>query len=137
MGKRPYYVISHIVECEGYSSYIDYVGTNLKAAINRFKFICEDIKKQYFLDENIAEDNINANFMPANDWDQYLSVIGNRVRYDINDDNECWIGVWRDCCDTNRFLGVMGGYDYRHPRLNTDNNTREDRYKHLYPNSKY
>ena len=48
MSKRPYFVITHIVDYDGYNTYVDYIGTNLQAALKRFHFLCDDIKQKYF-----------------------------------------------------------------------------------------
>ena len=53
MSKRPYFVITHIVDYDGYNTYVDYIGTNLQAALKRFRFLCDDIKERYFIQDGI------------------------------------------------------------------------------------
>ena len=58
MSKRPYFVITHVVDCDGYNTYVDYIGTNLQAALKRFRFLCDDIKERYFIQDGIEEERI-------------------------------------------------------------------------------
>ena len=58
MGKRPYYIISYTRDYEGYETVIEYIGTNYKAALNRYIKLIEYIKQRDFLDEHVEEDRI-------------------------------------------------------------------------------
>ena len=67
MSKRPYFVITHVVDCDGYDTYVDYIGTNLQAALKRFRFLCDDIKERYFIQDGVEEERINYSTLPERD----------------------------------------------------------------------
>ena len=141
MSKRPYFVITHIVDYDGYNTYVDYIGTNLQAALKRFHFLCDDIKQKYFIESGVEEDRINYGIYPEqteDDLKEYLKHPGHCIRANLNDDCDCWISVNLYNLETNRFTNYgMQGYDWAHPTVYTDNIERETLFKQQYPNSKY
>lgn len=128
MGKRNYYIISHHVEYDGYNYYIDYIGCNQKAAADRFFFFCEEIKNQYFLEENIAPDRINESYPDNIILERELRPY-ETVNCYMNDDEECWINITLQCMPMGGFADIG--------RTDAHNRERENRYKNRYPNSKY
>ena len=98
MGKRPYYLITHLVDCDGYSTYTDYLGVNAQAAIDRFKHLAGEIKQRYFLSEGLDEEHIYY----GNDqtWEEAMNLTldkidtpGKAYTLYMNDDNCCWIHI--------------------------------------------
>ena len=98
MGKRPYYLITHLVDCDGYTSYTDYLGVNAQAAIERFKHLATEMKQRYFLHEGLTEGQI----FYGNDqtWEEVMNLTldkidapGKAYTLYMNDDNCCWIHV--------------------------------------------
>lgn len=141
MSKRPYFVITHVVDCDGYNTYVDYIGTNLQAALKRFHFLCDDIKDRYFIQDGIEEERINYSVLPQQDDDflkKYLTHPGNCIRASINDDCDCWISVDLYNLETNHFTNYSTqGHDWATPAIYTDNMERETLFKRQYPDSKY
>lgn len=141
MSKRPYFVITHGVDCEGYNNYVDYIGTNLQAALKRFHFLCDDIKERYFIEDGIDEERINYSIAPEQSEDflkEYINHPGNCIRVCMNDDNNCWITVELYNLETNHFTNYSTrGHDWNNPAINTDNMERETLFKRQYPDSKY
>ena len=117
MGKRPYYILEFCRDCDGYYSETIYIGTNWKAALDRYRAAFAYIKKIDFYDHGIHDDDINGELrMP-----DHQLVPGQSVCSYLNDDNECWDSLYLKCRETNKF-----------------HNTEWERYyKELYPNSKY
>lgn len=117
MGKRPYYIIYVTKDCDGYESWIEYIGSNWKAAYARFLSLIESIKQEYFYDEGVDQEHIFVNFNPAT---QPLEI--NREIYaGINDDDCCWMSIYMKCLPTGQFAIPM----------------HEERYRRDNPNAKY
>jgi len=116
-GKRPYYVITYTRDCDGYDSYLTYIGTNWKAAYQRYLSLIEYIKQREFIDYGANEDELNIDIRRT---DTPLRV-GNDIYSYINNDDNCWISICLKCVNTHKFLD--SGY--------------EARYKNQFPNSKY
>ena len=125
MGKRPYYVLEHTVDYDGYNSYLDYVGYNLEAALARFDFLYRDLRRQYYEDEGV--NNINGTYPEINK--DGLKLPGACITAYLNDDDQCWINLTLRSVNTGEFLRSDG--DWRQER------SREVRYKQEYPNAKY
>ena len=117
MGNRPYYIISYTRDYDGYETFIEYVGTNYKAALDRYVALVNYIKQRDFLDCGIEEDRIDMRV----DIPQTPLQPGHRTYAYIND-NDCgyMTGELR-FVNTNRFL----------------TSTFEEKYKATHPNSKY
>lgn len=114
---RKYYVISVQREYDGYETTIEYIGTNFKAACERYQKLFQYIKQRDFLDEGIAEDRIEANFrMP-----QAEMRPGDNNWSNLNDNDCYYISVVMHCITTNHFQSQFW----------------EDRYKQETPNAKY
>ena len=124
MGNRPYYVITHTVDYDGYGDYFDYVGVNSKAAIDRFEFLYRDLRRIYYEENEVG--HINGN-MP--DVDIALLENGKIYTAYLNDDDQCWIGITLRKVTTGVFQQSDGGTH--------DGHRREDLYKQEYPNAKY
>lgn len=141
MSKRPYFVITHVVDCDGYNTYVDYIGTNLQAALKRFRFLCDDIKERYFIQDGVEEERINYSTLPERDEDglkEYIKQPGNCIRTNINDDCDCWISINLYNLETNHFTNYSTmGHDWDNPTIYTDNMDREALFKRQYPDSKY
>lgn len=140
MNKRPYYLITHLVDCDGYTNYIDYLGTNGPAAIERFKHLVEEMKEKYFYDAGVrdiyygaeGEDAIN-NFSMAD-----IDGIGKAFSAYMNDDNTCWITVTISVIETGTFFNYPRTGRWNTGRdIWTDNPNREIQYKNYHPNAKY
>ena len=115
--KRPYYIIYFERDCEGYYTDICYIGTNWKAALDRYKTAIECVREVDFLNEGIVPDGIIEHInMP----ERPLSP-GERIQSYLNDDNTCWDTITLACMNTNKFAIPYW----------------EGKYKALFPNSKY
>ena len=141
MSKRPYFVITHVVDCDGYNTYVDYIGTNLQAALKRFHFLCEDIKQRYFIQDGFDEERINSSLVPEGPEEylaEYIKHTGNCIRANLNDDCDCWITINLYNLETNHFTNYSTrGHDWDRPAIYTDNMDREEMFKRQFPNSKY
>ena len=124
MEKRPYYIITHFVEYDGYSDYFDYVGVNAKAALERFKYLYDDLRRQYFTDEHVQ---VVGEYFP-NDLKVEHLVPGQVFGANLNDDNECWISIRLSVVHTGEFQRTDGGWEDR---------AREVRYRTQNPKAKY
>lgn len=141
MSKRPYYIITHTVDYDGYENYIDYIGTNLKTALKRFHFLREDIKQRYFIREGIDEERICGSLSPEGPEEylaEYLKQPGNYIRANLNDDCDCWIAINLYNLETNHFTNYnTNGHSWDRPVIMTDNREREEMFKQQFPDSKY
>lgn len=117
MGKRPYYIIIFDRDCEGYYTDVCYIGTNWKAALDRYRTIIDCIKEVDFLNEGVDPDHI---YSRVNLPERQLNP-GEQIQSYLNDDNVCWDTITLKCMNTNKFT----------------NNNWETKYKALFPNSKY
>ena len=124
MGNRPYYIITHTVDYDGYGDYFDYIGVNAKAAKARFGFLYRDLRRIYY-EENGAG-RINGD-LP--DVDVELLENGRVYTAYLNDDDQCWIGITLRKVATGVFQQSDGGVG--------DGYRREDLYKREFPNAKY
>lgn len=109
MGKRPYYWIYWCRDCEGYEFFPEYIGTNYKAALNRYNKLLEYIRQREFIDEGVDPARINMDIHTPN---SPLNV-GQQVTSWINDDDVCWISVHLQCVNTNKFVTGMFDEAYR------------------------
>lgn len=117
MGKRPYYILEFSRDCEGYFSETIYIGTNWKAALDRYVTAFQYIRKMDFLDEGVNEDDIEERLnMP-----EHQLAPGESVCSYMNDQNECYDSLYLRCLYTNQFHAPAW----------------EGFYKERYPNSKY
>lgn len=143
MGKRPYYLITHLVDCDGYTNYIDYIGVNAKAALERFKFIVQDIRTRYFLNEGIEPDRIY--YGNHQTWDEILSLTtdcidtpGKAYTVYMNDDNCCWINIRIYVIETGGFFNYPTNSRWDDGTgIWSDNRERELQYRAEHPNAKY
>ena len=143
MGKRPYYLITHLVDCDGYSTYTDYLGVNAQAAIERFQHLAREIKQRYFLSEGLDEEHIYY----GNDqtWEEVMNLTLDRIdtpgkAYTLymNDDNCCWIHIKLSVIETGEFLHYPAEGRWDNGRtVWCDNREREEQYKAEHPNAKY
>ena len=117
MGKRPYYIIQYDRDCDGYYSDIVYLGTNYKAALDRYVATIDNIKREDFLESGIHEEDIRMNVNLPNE----PLAPGQQVSSWMNDDNECWDTIILKC---------MNAHQFSRERWETD-------YKNRFPNSKY
>ena len=141
MGKRPFYLITHHVDCDGYTTYIDYLGVNGPAAIDRFKHLVQDVRDRYFTHEGVED----VFFGNEQDWESIMNLSldqidkpGKAYTAWMNDDNCCWISVKIMVIETGEFFNYPterrwdDGYE-----IWTDNRGRETQYKETHPNAKY
>ena len=141
MGKRPFYLITHSVDCDGYITYIDYLGVNGLAAIDRFKHLVRDIRDRYFTREGIND----VFFGNGQDWEDIMNLSLDKIDKPgkaytawMNDDNCCWINVKIMVIETGEFFNypTEGRWDNGR-EIWTDNREREVQYKEAHPNAKY
>jgi hypothetical protein len=143
MGKRPYYLITHNIDCDGYNTYIDYLGVNGQAAVERFRHLVEEIKTRYFINEGIDEDHIfyggergvegYLNFSLAD-----INEPGKAYTVYLNDDNCCWINVKIMVIETGEFFRYPSSARWDNGRtVWSDNVEREEQYRREHPNAKY
>lgn len=120
MSKRPYYLITRTVETDGdgFNSYTDYVGCNLEAAKNRLKYLRDEMKRQYFLDRDIPENEIN---ITQPDWSFKTLEEHRHVEVYMNDGDYTWITIVLKCIKLNEFTDTY----------------REQSYKRSFPDTKY
>ena len=116
-GTRPFYIVSYTREYDGYESIIEYIGTNYKAALNRYIKLIEYIKQRDFLDENIAEDRIEQTVRLP---EQQL-LPGQSVYSYMNDNDCCYMSFELSCMNTGSFR----------------TQSFEEKYKRDCPNAKY
>ena len=143
MGKRPYYLITHLVDCDGYATYTDYLGVNAQAAIERFKHLAIELRQRYFINEGVGTDNIYY----GNDqtWEEAMGLTqasidtpGKVYTLYMNDDNCCWIHVRISVIETGEFFGYPHEGRWDNGRtVWSDNWERENEYKASHPNAKY
>lgn len=120
MSKRPYYVITRSVETDGdgINSYTDYIGCNLEAAKNRLKYLRDEMKKQYFLDQGTPENEI---IITQPDWNFKTLDEHRYIEVYIRDESYAWITIMLRCIKLNEFIDTH----------------REQAYKRLFPDAKY
>ena len=113
MGKRPYYIISYTRDYDGYETVIEYIGTNYKAALNRYIKLIEYIKQRDFLDEHVGEDRIEQRVqLPEGGLPPGRSV------YSYMNDNDCYyISIEMRCMNTDTFStpAFETKYQQEHP----------------------
>ena len=140
MSKRPYYLITHLVDCDGYNHYIDYLGINASAAIERFKFLVEELKERYFYNDGI--ENIYYGGEGEGAYENLsiadIDSIGKAFAVNLNDDNTCWVTVTISVLETGEFFNYPRTGRWATGRdIWTDNQARETIYKQNHPNAKY
>lgn len=138
MKKRPFWIIKHSVDYDGYNSYIDYIGKNYEAAWDRFLHIAEQIKNQYFYSNGVADPG--DTIIPQENPKEWGKEIGHSVRRSINDDCDCWIGIELACVEMGSFVSnyIPRTNDWLRPTILNDMPANiEEQYKAKYPNSKY
>lgn len=114
---RKYYVIRLEREYEGYETNIMYIGTNAKAAIDRYTKLFQYVKQRDYLDEGVAPDRIEENFrMPSPEMNP-----GEQCYSGLND-GDCYYETLVFSCHTTNHFSI--------PAF-------EDRYKRETPNAKY
>lgn len=119
MGNRPYYIITYIRDYDGYETNLEYVGSNYKAAINRYIKLFQYLKQRDFLDEGVAEENIYSDLkLPTED---HPLEPGRQLWSYLNDNDSFYESVCIACRYTNSFLTPYF----------------EDKYKNEFPDSKY
>lgn len=117
MGKRPYYILLTHIDYDGYDTRVDYIGTNWKAAYNRYRALIDIVKQEQFFDNDLIEADIEGNY----NLDPAPLEPGHARWSYMNDQNDVYISIQLLCMNTNEF--AIQGY--------------ERRYKERYPNSKY
>lgn len=144
MGKRPFYLIVHHVDCDGYTTYIDYLGVNGPAAIDRFKHLVQDVRDRYFPHED-TDGNDEVFFGNDQDWESIMNLSldqidkpGKAYTAWMNDDNCCWVSVKIMVIETGEFFNypTEGRWDNGR-EIWSDNREREAQYKETHPNAKY
>lgn len=116
-GKRPFYVITRYKYYEGDTEYwVEYIGTNYKAACARYNMLYDYIYQTEFVDQGIDEERISKHqdelpkAMAPGEW-----------RRSYVDDDELYMNVELRCYNTGFFQSS---------RL-------EERYREIFPNAKY
>ena len=112
-GKRPYYIISVQAEGDGYESWIAYIGTNYKAALNRYRWYFNRIKNTDFHNVDGLEEHFQ---IPDKPLEPGQSAWGS-----LYDGYEYYTAVHLECRSTNTFY----------------KSNLEDEYKEAYPKAKY
>ena len=114
-GKRPYYIISVEYEGDGYESWIAYIGTNYKAALNRYIWYFNYIKNTDYHNDigHGLEENLR---IPDKQLEPGQSVWGSLYDGDVYSTS-----FHLECRSTNTF----------------NKSNLEDIYKRDYPKAKY
>jgi len=110
-GTRPYYIISYIRDYDGYDVSIEYIGTNYKAALDRYAKIFQYIKQRDFLEEDVEEENIEQR-LHLPDGKEDLAP-GHCVASYINDGNEFYGTIKLECVLSKQFLTRRFEEEYR------------------------
>lgn len=119
MGKRPYYIITYIKDYDGYETYLEYVGSNYKAAVNRYIKLYEYLKQRDFIEQGVAEENICGDLrLPTKD--DPLEV-GRTFWSYLNDNDSFYESISISCRNTDSFFTT----------------SFEENYKREFPNSKH
>ena len=117
MGKRPYYIINIIRDYDGYDSILEYIGTNYKAALNRYARLIEYIKQEEFFDQGVREGDMEIRIgMPENPLQP-----GEAVFSTVYDNDCCYYTIELFCRNTDVF----------------NNQLHEEKYKREYPDAKH
>lgn len=124
MGTRPYYIIYHTVDYDGYEVYIDYVGSNFKAAADRYNSLFQSMRQRNFLDDGVEEDNINGSYT---DPIEIKDRPGTCAYSYLNDNDTYYLNITMMCTLTGKFTPAPNGAE----------NIYETDYRNRYPNSKY
>lgn len=142
MNKRPLWIITHVVEYDGYNSYVDYVGHNLQAAWERFDYIGEELRRSYFTSHGI--ENPLESWAPrsASERKAHIKDPGHSIYHTISDDCECWISVYLTCIEAGAFTpGLYHNNEHinwEYPNIAMDLQPDiEEKYKERHPKSKY
>ena len=144
MGKRPFYLISHVIDCDGYYTYHDYLGVNAQAALERFKYLASEIRDRYFLNEGVDEEHIY--YGRDQRWEDIINLTtdiidapGKAFTIYMNDDNCCWINIKISVVETGEFFHYpRGTHNWDDgTTVYSDNMQREEFYKNAHPNAKY
>lgn len=98
-GKRLRYVISYSKEYDGYEHTVYYIGSNEKAAIERYRYVIEYLKRVRFFNEGVNEDEIQTTInMPTRPLQNNETIYSS-----ISDDNE-WITIVLQAIVMNTFI---------------------------------
>ena len=116
-GKRPYYVITYIREYDGYDSWVEYIGTNWKAAYNRYLKLVKYVEERELLNEGVDPDEVNRHIQEITE----PLAPGRMISAYVNDNNCYYMTIKLECLTTNSFIDR--GF--------------EQKYKEEFPNSKY
>ena len=85
MGKRPYYIINSFVDYDGYDSRVEYIGTNWKAARNRFFTVVELLKQEQFFDHGLTENDIQLVFTDTPGFHKPKTKLGEKMIKSVDD----------------------------------------------------
>lgn len=121
MGTRTYYVISHVFDYDGYSFYVDYLGTNFQAVVERYRWLFQDLKERYFLNEGVDEGDVTTDYVDPIDRESLDR--GTVISSSMNDDN-AWVTL---------SIRGMKSNAFNHE----DVTGVEERYRMNNPNAKY
>lgn len=102
MGKRPYYILFYTTEYDGYNTEIVYIGSNFKAAKERYRALYDYIYDRDFIQQGVEPDRIDATFRQAPD-DKMTP--GQHISSWLNDQNETYDSVHLMCLNTGIFSG--------------------------------
>jgi hypothetical protein len=92
MGKRPFYIITTEIDCEGYDVKLDYLTNDYNKLKRAYEAIYTKRRHDYFVAEGIDEDYIYGNFVPLpNSPKEFMKAGG--INCYLNDDNCCWITI--------------------------------------------
>ena len=120
MSKRPLYVILLTQDYDGTETNVAYVGTNMQAAVERYKFIFQQVKEQAFLNRGYPEEDLSISFDNRVNTKSLIKPGFNSWSY-INDNCEVYWTIQFMCILPHRFV----------------NGADEERYKQEHPNAKY
>ncbi len=142
MNKRPLWIITHVVDCDGYDSYIDYIGHNLQAAWERFDFVGESLKRDYFTSQGNDDPLESWSPRSAIERKAHIEEPGHSIYHTISDDCECWISVYLTCIEAGEFAATRyanlnrQNWEYPNIAINLRANAEEE-YRTTHPKSKY
>jgi hypothetical protein len=92
MGKRPCYVITTEVDCEGYHTTVDFITHSYPKAKEAYENIFRKRRADYFEAEGLDDDHIYDDFRPMPPKPENITERTNFASW-INDDNCCWLTI--------------------------------------------